>query len=52
MTAAARGESTTDLGAVAASLERRLGGRLAEARVVRARELHCRVEPGQVRSCG
>jgi Ni,Fe-hydrogenase III large subunit/Ni,Fe-hydrogenase III component G len=49
MTAAARGESTTDLGAVAASLERRLGGRLAEARVVRARELHCRVEPGQVR---
>lgn len=40
--------STRDLDAVIASLERRLGQRLAEIRVVRGRELHCRVEIGQV----
>lgn len=40
--------SATDLNAVTASLERRLGQRLAEVRVVRERELHCRVELGQV----
>jgi Ni,Fe-hydrogenase III large subunit/Ni,Fe-hydrogenase III component G len=37
------------LDAVTASLERRLGQRLGEVRVVRERELHCRVEPDQVR---
>src|SRR6267142_1325610 len=39
----------TDLGALSESLARRLGGPLADVRVVRGRELHCRVEPGGVR---
>jgi Ni,Fe-hydrogenase III component G len=38
-----------DLVAVGAGLARGLDGRLADVRVVRGRELHCRVEPGEVR---
>ena len=38
-----------DLGALSESLARRLGGSLVDARLVRGRELHCRVEPGDVR---
>ncbi len=45
-----------DLGALSQDLARRLDGRLADARVVRGRELHCRIEPGDVggsrRRCG
>jgi Ni,Fe-hydrogenase III large subunit/Ni,Fe-hydrogenase III component G len=38
-----------DLDAVARALASRLEGRLHEPRVVRGRELHCRIEPGDAR---
>ena len=37
-----------DLGALPESLARRLGGPLLAVRVVRGREVHCRVAPGDV----
>ena len=39
----------TDLDALPESLARRLGGPLLAARVVRGREVHCRVAPGDER---
>ena len=38
-----------DLGALPESLARRLGGPLLAVRVVRGREVHCRIAPGDVR---